>query len=127
MIPQRFDDLVQTQTTFLFETSSPFLFSYLAHRKNEKAALDLWHAILSVITANMHDADRTRKMAMEVTQVAHRGELPRNLKPKSNELDGMIGHLLGGVLKGANSDLELVKTVFGAHGMCFTVFGHPAF
>ncbi|KAJ3574319.1 hypothetical protein NP233_g1845 [Leucocoprinus birnbaumii] len=125
---QRFDSLVQTQTTFLFETSLPFLFSYLAHRKSEDDALALWHSLLKVIAANAHNVEKMRRVAMEVIRVAQKGDLPKYLKPDSTELDDIVGKSLGTVLNGeAGADLDVVKAVMRSHQYFISDAGYANF
>jgi len=94
------------------------LFSYLAHRKHEESVLGLWYSILDVIITNAYDKEKTRKLAMEIMQAVQKGDLPRYLKPKLNELDDVVGCLLGRVLSGepvSDTDLDVVKAIIRAH------------
>jgi len=94
------------------------LFSYLVYRKHEKSVLGLWYSILDVIVANAHDVEKTRKLAMEIVQAAQKGDLPRYLRPKSSELDDVVGCLLGRMLNGglvSDVDLVVVKAILRAH------------
>lgn len=80
--------------------------------------MGLWYSILDVIVTNVHDKERTRKLAMEIMQAVQKGDLPRYLKPKSNELDDVVGCLLGRVLSGepvSGTDLDVVKAIMRAH------------
>jgi len=80
--------------------------------------LGLWYSILDVIATNAHDKERTRKLAMEIMQAVQKGDLPRHLKPKSNELDDVVGCLLGRVLSGepvSDTDLDVVKAIMRVH------------
>ena len=80
--------------------------------------MSLWYSILDVIATNAHDKERTRKSAMGIMQAVQKGDLPRHLKPKSNELDDVVGCLLGRVLNGAlvsDVDLVVVKAILRAH------------
>lgn len=127
---QRFDELLRTQTAVLYETSPPFIFSYLAHCKNEEGVLGLWHSLLDVVATNTHDAEKAKKVAMDVIQAAQKGNLPTYLKPKSNELDEMVGRLLGGVLEGgynAMADLNVVKAVLMVHRYFISEAGYAHF
>lgn len=55
---------------------------------------------------------------MEIVQAVQKDDLPRYLKPKSNELDDVVGCLLGRVLSGgpaSDTDLDVVKTIMRVH------------
>lgn len=82
--------------------------------------MDLWHALLGVIAANSNDSEKARKTALDMVQAAQKGSLPGYLRPKRNELDNVVGNLLGGVLArsaGASaSDLEVVRAILCFHG-----------
>ncbi|KXN85569.1 E3 ubiquitin-protein ligase listerin [Leucoagaricus sp. SymC.cos] len=118
---ERFDDLVQSHTGLLFETSSSFL---------TNDVLKIWHALLGAITATAYDTEKMRTIAMEVIQAVRRGTLPNYLKPESNELDVMVGSLLGEVLGGdssANVNLELVRGILGVHSYFISDEGYAEF
>ena len=79
--------------------------------------MSLWYSILDVIATNAHDKERTRKSAMDIMQAVQKGDLP-SLKPKSNELDDVVGCLLGRVLSGepvSDTDLDVVKAIIRVH------------
>lgn len=87
--------------------------------------LDLWHVVLGVVVANSHDWEKTRKTVLPIIRQSQKGGLPGYLKPKTNELDDIVGKLLGGVLNQDLSadvgDLEVMKAVLDAHGLCCVV------
>lgn len=71
------------------------------------------------------DSEKTRKFASDMAQAVQKGILPSYLRPKADELDDIVGNLLGSVLNGNTpaipGDLEVVKAVLGAHGPCFAL------
>lgn len=120
---------MQTYAALLLESSPELLFSYFAYRKDEGKVLDLWHALLGLIAANSHDLEKTRKTASSVIQAVQKSGLPAYLKPKANELDDIVGNLLGGVLNQDSSasagDLEVIKAVLNAHGSYCAIYVLP--
>ncbi|KAF9447824.1 hypothetical protein P691DRAFT_670660 [Macrolepiota fuliginosa MF-IS2] len=123
---QEFDELTKTHAAFLLDSWPTLVVSYLSHRKNEKKSLDLWHALLNVV-ASIAD-DSKMKVASGIVQAAQKGGLPSYLRPRANELDGIIGNLLQSVLAGSTAtsarDLEVVKAVLSAHEYFISQSGH---
>ena len=81
----------------LLSLSPSLLLVYLSRRDDHDRCLQLWQAVLSSMaehTESLHSS------VASLLHVSHKGALPNYLKPKTNELDALVGAFLTDVLNG---------------------------
>ena len=100
-VSQKLDALLCQHASRVLSLSPSLILSYLVNRKNEAKSLQVWHSLLSSIASTPElDQSQVKKSVIELLYAAQKGQLPKYLKPQSNELDALVGGLLEKSLAG---------------------------
>src|SRR5882672_6238500 len=100
--------------------SPNLLFLYLLYRNDQQKCMPVWYSLLASIAAN---DDMDRNVIKSLLEAVRIRKLPRYLRPREAELDGIIGNLLKKALVGSkdSDDASLVRQILIDSGWCFCI------